>query len=637
MEAAKRRIIDRTREDGRFDTVVEVTKEETDAGSVALTFQINKGEEVTIEEARYHGSEVFDPSELESVTANREREFMGWMIGRNDGELKLPELEMDNARIKDLYLQNGYLDAEVSDPLLMVDFDRYKAKLYFQITEGLPYVVTGVDVQLQESGDMNFTEVREGFLLTAGETFDVNQLRKDMTAIQDFVGSQGYAFARVYPDIQKNETTHEARVVYNVTLGQKVYIRDVIISGNTRTLDRVVRREVYLAPGDLYNLVDIKESRMALNRLGYFETVELQEKRVSESQMDLIVKVKEGPTGNLMIGGGYGSYDGVMYSASVSDRNIFGTGIDFSIQVERSAVSERNQLSFTNPRLNDGPYSVSLSFYDTSYEGYNYDRQSRGVSLGTGRRLGRHWNLSTSLSYSRNKNNYSDDYNLTQYSYFRDGTTEKIALGPVMTFNDTDDYFFPTQGLIFRQSLERAGFGGDEEYTKAYTRFSAFYSFKDRYDLDIILRYKGRLGIAEADINNLDAFPLSSRFYLGGVTSLRGFQSNSIAPYLYNDDGSLYIDPNDNDPVLLGGNRFYSQSLEASFPLVPAARMRFAFFYDYGTIGLDSFTDEERKSYGFGIEWFSPMGPLLFVWGWPVDYEEHDRTANFEFTIGQPF
>ncbi len=608
------RIKQKARSEGYFDTVVEVDTEKVGENSVKLTLLVNKGEKIIIDTLTLCGMKVFDKDDIEDVVANRERhKYFGWLIGVDSGEVKLDELPLDSARIKNLYMTEGYLDAEVSDPLLRVDFDNYRAKLRYHIKEGRRYVVAKVEIeQLQEVVDPK--KLQEELKLQLGKVFNIEKMRKDMERIRRAIADRGYAFVRIVPDFKKENG--KVFIRYLIDPGEKVYIRDVIIAGNQRTLDRVIRREVYLAPGDLYSYTDLQDSRNALRRTGFFSKVNIEERRVDENHMDLIVNVEEMPTGNIMVGGGYSTYEGFIINAAINDKNIFGSGINGQLSIDYSSKSLRFNLGIYNPRVFDSDYSLGFNAYNTRFEYYDYTQDRKGASISVGRKLTRY--LSASLTYAYEQNELSD-VNFDNI-YFQEGKYTKSAFIPSVTFDNTDDYYLPRSGVSVTASIEYAGVGGDEKFIKAYVRGGYYYGLEDLIDYDLILRVKGRVGY----INDNGYLPVFEKFYLGGIRSLRGYQTASISP-------------KDDEGRLIGGKYMFSTSLEASIPMMKNSNMRLTFFVDYGGIGDSSYTDITRMGAGAAVEWISPMGPLQLVFAKPIDAKDDDRTSNFEFSIGTRF
>ncbi|MDR2152134.1 MAG: outer membrane protein assembly factor BamA [Helicobacteraceae bacterium] len=628
IEAARKRLIALAQSEGYYDTLAEIVPT-FEGGKVYLEVSYAKGSRITIVESRFNGAESFDKSDLQTKLANKEKQFMGWFPGRSNGALRLQELPYDGARLKDFYMSEGYLDAEVSDPFLRVDFDTYFATLEYDVIEGEPYDVDKITISATDRLiDLNY--VIADLKLKPNRRFSSEKMRSDIDEIFEAAARDGYAFARVLPDIKKDDNNRLVSIDFRVTYGKPVRIRNVIISGNARTLDRVIRREIFLAPGDLYNLTDLRESKAALRRLGYFESVNIEERRVSENEMDLVAVVKETSTGSLMVGGGYSSYDGFIINASINDRNLFGSGFAYSLGLDTSKRTRRYEVSLTNPRVRDSVYSLSFSVYDTHYEATTYVRDTQGGSVTASRRFGRYFSGGLTGSSSNNKNEYDDPDD-----FYVNGKTTKLSLTPYVGFDNTDDYFIPRSGVALSQSAEFAGFGADEEYMRSVSNFAFYYGFQDLIDYDLILRYRARFQYVDADADDIKKYPIGSRLFLGGARSIRGYQSGSVAPYRRDASGAVAKDKN-GDPRYIGGTRAFNNSVELSMPLIAESQMRFAVFYDYGAIGVDDL-DMKRSSYGLALEWISPMGPLQFIWAWPIDDKPEDSTSNFEFTMGQKF
>ncbi len=603
--------------EGFFDTVVETEVTPLETGSVKVEFKINKGENIIIRKLNLCGAEHLEKSDIESVMANRERDFMGWMWGFNDGKVKIDQLKYEAPRIRDFYMRHGYLDAKVEDPLLRVDFNQYDAILDFKIEEGAVYTVKDVQIELAKPV-IDPVILKDDLKVDPGDVFNIDDLRRDMEKIKVIIANMGYAYVRVIPDFAKNEKDHTAIVKYKVFPGEKVYIRDVVISGNTRTLDRVVRREVFLAPGDLYNLTDLKDSKSALMRTGYFENVVIDERRISEHEMDLVINVKEAQTGNIMVGGGYGSYDGIIFNAAVNDRNIFGSGLSVGLSTDLSRHRSNFNFNITNPRVWDSDYSAGFNIYHNEFENYDYTEKRFGGSVSLGRQIARYWHASVMYQYYSTE--ISDiDPDFPDYEFYANNDFVTSAGTLSLRFNNTDDYYLPRHGMIFGISSQYAGLGGDAEYNKNYMNFAIFQGMEDYINYDLILRYKARLGFFGKD----DKLPISAKFYMGGVRTVRGYESGSIS-----DEENGYR---------IGGKYTFSNSVEASIPLLESAKMRLAFFFDYGMIGNDNFDDYIRAGTGAVIEWFSPMGPISLVFAYPLMEEDGDKTSNFEFTMGQQF
>ena len=636
IERAKERIRQYYESKGYFDTVVDVTKEPVagNESSLFVTMNINRGENIIIENVNLVGAKLFDYGDIEPVVANKEREFMGWMWGRNDGKVKLFELPNDPARIQDKYYQKGYLDATVSNPYLNAYMDNYTADLTYYVTEGEQYRVSSVDIEAPEFLELDKEKILKGFRLESGDVMNSARLRQDMKKLDDMVADKGYAFVRINPKTEKNVEDKTVSIVYEVVPDEKVYIRNVQISGNDRTVDRVVRRELYLTEGNLYSRTDLQDSKDALRRTSYFDEVEIEEQRVGANQVDLLVKVKEASTGSISGGIGYGSSDGLLLNASVSDTNVFGSGMKGVISVDRSDNELSGQIGLTNPRLFDSEYSLGGTLYANDYSWNNYDEKSYGLNVVVGRKLTR--NLSASLGYIIEQSRISGLSDVLKTVGYKDGKSLKSSLIPSITYNSTDDYYLPRTGIIASTSLEFAGVGGDEKFLKSRTNFNWYQGIREWVDYDLIFRFKSSFG----KIWDRGWVPINERLYLGGIRNLRGFESRTVSPKVKVSSGSWYE---------TGGDTSFNSSAELSFPLIERVKMRGVLFVDYGVIrgrianvtapGIVDYVDGRisRYSAGAGIEWVTPMGPLQLIFAKPLKKQDGDDTSTFEFTIGQRF
>lgn len=624
LESAKKRIVDALSQDGKIDSVVEIESEKLENGSMHVTFIVNEGEEIIIKKLRYAGVLTQDSSDFDSMIANKEEQFMGWLWGRNDGKMKVAELQYDPLRIRDFYMQHGYLDAKVDEPFVAVDFDHYTAQMSYNIFEGDVYRVSDILI-FQDTAVIDDKELLEIITLEKNKPFNIKTFRDDAERIKTKIADLGYAYVQVQPDLKKDKEGKSVDVVYRITPGKKVHIRNVIVSGNNRTLDRVVRRELFLAPGDLYSLTNLKDSRNAIGRTGYFESNTIEEKRIDDESMDLIVQTKEAPTGNIQLGGGYGSFGGILLSVAISDRNIFGSGINVGLNLERSQRTSNYSFNISNPRLNDSDFSGNFSIFDSSTEYDSYTTSSMGTSVGIGHRFNRYW--SGYMGYNYSKNDYSDIDSTTSTldpRYYANYAKSSVIASA--TFDNTDDYYVPREGMSFSQSIEKAGVGGDADFIKSRTTFGVYQGLQKLTDFDLILRYKARFNYAEES----GYLPLGEKFYMGGIGSVRGYQGYSISPT----EGTELTT---NEPFKIGGTQTFSNSLEFSVPLVPEARMRATAFVDYGMIGEKSLSEIKRGGYGVSLEWFSPVGPLQLVFSNPIGDKPGDDVTHFEFTIGQRF
>ncbi len=636
VKMSKQAIHTKMETQGFYDTVVEVTSSPVGKGSISLVFEVNKGEKVIIKKMNIVGAKDLIKSDIQFDLANKEKDWWGWLPWRNNGEASIQQLEYDAYRVKDAYMREGYLDAVVSKPLMRVDFGSYNAEVDYKVDEGVQYRVGAISITEEVEG-VTVKKLKSLLTLSEGKVFNIKKMRKDIKTLEEEVGNYGFAYAKVIPQMQKDANSKRVNLQYIIQAGEVVTINDVVISGNDTTKDRVIRRYIYLAPGDKFNATDLKESKSALGRTGFFEKIDIQSQRVSANKINLVVNVKETSTGTISVGGGYGSYEGLMVNASISDKNIFGSGINATLGFELSKISRNYNLSFVNPKIWDSMYSLSMSFYKKDYEYIEYKQDQIGGSISIGKELARHLHASIGVGYVDNQSTYNTDYVSTLINYYND-KYQKTSLYAGLSYDNTDDYYVPREGVKAILNLEYGNLSGDDYNTTLYKGYGdiiktslkvgVYYGLEDIIDYDLILRAKGRYTNISAGSD--EYIPIAERLFMGGVGSVRGYDPYSLSPTTLAGDR-------------IGGTNSASISLEASVPLSKAAKMRLAFFYDYGVIGSDdmpgqpAFSDITRSSAGVVLEWQSAFGPINLVFAQALDDQPGDRTAVFEFSMGSKF
>ncbi|BDQ27230.1 Outer membrane protein assembly factor YaeT precursor [Helicobacter heilmannii] len=699
---------------GYYGSVVETRTENlAGEGAYRIIFDVNRGNNIYITKSVYEGRKQLKSRLVESLSANKQRDFMGWMWGLNSGKLRLNELEYDSMRIQDVYLRHGFLDVNVSSPFLNTNFGTHKAKLYYKVKEGIQYRIAGIEIKINKQV-VPMAKLLKAIKIHKGDVFNIEHMRSDAQILKREVADQGYAFAVVKPDLDKDEKHGKVKVIYHIETGDVVYINDIIISGNQRTSDRVIRREVWLSPKERYSLSKVAASENALRRLGFFSKVKIEERRVNSQLMDLLVNVQEGRTGQLQFGLGYGSYGGLMLNGSVSEKNLFGTGQSMSLYANiATGGGNRNygirgsgrmfsgNLTLRNPRIFDSRYSSSISLFAEYIINYNYIQQGGGFSISAGRMLTNTFSMNLGYNYNINKilgfssPLYEMFYSSKNTVITFDGVPFKGPNGQVLHglwnrdyntpatssftlsthFDNTDDYYFPRNGFTFTNYTTMSGLpsdhplnswnglGGNVRNTKIYGKFAAYKDLKKLLLIDLIARFKTQGGYIFR-YNTEDYLPLNSVFYMGGVTTIRGFRNSSITPKT-------------NLGMWVGGDGLYTGSVELSYGLLKAAKMRLAWFFDwgfltfktpnkaggfweqtyatdvsfkdYGVVGAGYEHGTWRASTGLQIEWISPMGPLVLIF--PIaffnDWSDkkglwfnpnmHDYTQRFAFSMGTRF
>ncbi len=616
---AKKILSDQLKDEGFIHSVIEVNVEKINEQSVSIIFNVNKGDEIIIKKVSYIGAKNLTDTDFEEHTANKQEDLVSWWFGQNDGKIQFSQMQYDSRRIKDVYLRNGYLDARVTPAYSNIDFNTNVADVDFNIKEGNQYKVNKIII-FHNNKIIKTKDITDYFLQKEKKTFNISMIRKDLETIKTKIANKGYGFVKINYDIRKNRANKTTDVIYNVVENNKVYINDVIIKNNTRTLDRVIRRYIYLAPKDLYNFSELKQSKHNLKRTGFFKSVKITEKLVSHNQINLIVDVQEAPTGNIVVGGGYGSYNGWMINASIKDKNIFGSGLDLGFSVEHTNKSDSATISLANPSINDSIYSGNFKLYKKRSLITNNNNSSigdetinsKGLELGVGRSINRFTRIGILYGLDQEDIKFSNDVKAFE-NYLTSSATTYI------NFNNTDDYNLPRSGIKVGTSFKYAGIGGDAKYLQNTTYFKYFLGLNKYINYDAIFRFKTKVGSIQ-DLGNI----FNKTYYMGGPTSLRGYKSYAFQP---------------KDKIENPYKKTITSTIELSLPLIKKANMRLALFYDKASIGEESLNEIKKSSYGVSINWFSPVGPVQFIFSRANKPSEEDKlkTSNFEFSLGNTF
>ncbi|GAX87656.1 outer membrane protein insertion porin family [Lebetimonas natsushimae] len=593
-----------------FNTYINIEKNYITPTKLAIKVIIVKGKKINIKDVNFYGVKQIDKSDLIDLIENQPKTFWSFLPFFNAGELNVFKLPEDRNNIQNFYFNLGYMDSKVQMPLAKVNMDNYSSTIDYKIYEGKRYIIKKISIDYPKNIKVKLPKLE----LKPDKYFNISAMREDLNNIKHAFQNEGYAYVNVYPNIKKEG--NYATIIYKVIPGEIVYIRNVTISGNNKTLDRVVRRNIFIAPGDKYSYQNITDSKYALQRTGYLEDVKIEEKKVSNNQIDLNVKVKEGLSGTLKAGISYGSYSKFGVSFSITEKDIFGSGQKLSASADLSATNKTYSISLYNPRVFDSKYSMNTSIFNDEFEGLSYTSKKRGFTLGIGKMLSR--NLSANVTYGYTKIKLTN-YDETELDYLKPSSTKSYIIGS-LGYNSTDNYFFPTLGMKASASIEFAGIGGDERFTKTIGSFKYFYPLKNStYKTYAILKYRIKAGA----IKDNGYLPIDEKFYLGGIGSVRGFSSYSISP-------------KDNNGNYIGGKYEFVTGPEISTPINRKIKLWASAFVDYGAVGEKSL-DISRASAGIAINWITPVGPLTLVFAKPIKKEDGDDTRTFDFSIGASF
>ncbi|HDH97360.1 MAG TPA: outer membrane protein assembly factor BamA, partial [Proteobacteria bacterium] len=588
----------------------------------------------------FRGNKAFSTEELLKVMRSKRAHSLSWLT--STGYFREELVEADVALLDQFYRDHGYIDVVVSRPIITISQDRRFVYLSFQIKEGEQYRVGRVDV----TGELLFPreEHLKELKLTEGMVFSQSLFEKDRKRISSRYTDIGYAFAEVKPNIKKREGERIVDITYDVRRGRLAYIERIDIVGNERTRDKVIRRELTISEGDLYSGPRIRRSRAKLMRLGYFESVEIKTERGSSpSAVRLVVQVKERMTGSFLVGIGFSSIENIFGTVQISVANLFGTGQKASVNAEIGEVRKDVSLNYLYPYIFDTKFifGVYLLYSDRNYE--SFDRLERSVRVRVGYPLG--WDITGYMSYGVHLVEVSDfSRELRLYMQLEEGKTETTSLEWSLVRNTVDNPYFPTKGSDNRITVEWASdrFGGNVNFLKYLGQTRWYYPvtvFGTKWMP--VFMFNGEGGYAQS----LDGekIPLAERFFLGGLNSVRGFRYRTLGPteadvlpLSSSDPTSRLMDVS----VNIGGDKYVQGNIELMFPLVPSMGIRGLLFYDIGNAfgeGESIELDLLRQSWGFGIRWFSPIGPLRFEWGFPLHPRENEERQVFEFGVGSFF
>ncbi len=606
------------RSKGYYDTKVASKITYPSKGSAKVAFTITEGKKIYIKEIRFHGNKTFSSSELEDVMKTGTHGFFSWLT--DAGLLDMDQLKQDADRIVAFYNNHGFLDAKISDPIITQD----KEWLYitFDIDEGPRYEVGTIDFK----GDLITSKQKLIDLMTIRKEKYMSRkvLRDDILKIQDLYAEKGYAFVEIRPDLTKSRTAKRFDIVFNIRKGDLVYINRIVIKGNNRTRDNVIRRELKIAEGGIFDSKAIRTSSERLQRLDFFDQVSVTPVPTGDpTKMNIDIDVKEKSTGRFSIGVGYSSVDQVVLMGQISEDNFLGLGDSLVFSANTGSVSRLFNLSFTNPHVNDSALSLGIDLFNLERQYTDYTRNSKGGSLRLGYPLWGDW-------IGIGSYNFTDTHltDVTANAAYIIRASEDIhttsSVKYTMRRDVRDRRYGTSKGSYNEASVEYAGgpFGGDSQFTKLEGVTSWYFPLI----LGTTLHLRGSAG--EAWENESGKLPVFERYYLGGINTIRGFKYAKISPK----------DPTTGD--LIGGDKMWYTISEILFPLVASQGVQGVIFYDMGRVFNNdenwSFSDF-RKSTGLGINWLSPIGPLRIVWGYNLDPLSGEAQSVWDFTIGGTF
>lgn len=601
---------------------IDYTVKELDNNQGDIEFVIEEGQKIRIRSIDFQGNQTFTPKALKKVIGTSEKGFFSWLT--SSGELNRANLSQDAARLTAFYHTQGFIHAIVAEP--EIDFEDHWIYITFKIQEGDRYQVGSVDLD----GDLILpkAELMSRVQISRETYFNRERVREDIIGLTDLYADAGFAFAEVLPLTKEDHQNRLVDITYYIQKRNRVYFERIEIAGNTRTRDKVIRRELHIHERERYSGSRLKRSVRNLHYLDFFEDVKVDTRQGStDDQMNVKIEVVEKPTGTFTLGAGYSTVDDVFVTGSVAQRNLFGRGQILKLSGQVGGVADQYNLSFTEPWLFDIPLSATANVYRFRREFDTYEQSSTGAGLAFSYPIFDFTRLS--LAYR---------YDITDLSEITLGASDNIkalegenatsAITSAITYDSRDRAFNTTQGQNHRLAYTYAGLGGDVGFHKVVGELGWYIPVYK----GLISFIRGRSGY----VRPIEGYilPDYEKFYLGGINTIRGFDFQDINIKTVNELGIITEE---------GGESFVQLNFELTYPLFEDIGIVGLVFYDTGNVyGPNASIDlgDLRHAAGYGIRWYSPIGPMRIEGGHILDPREEngeDSGVNWAFSIGGAF
>lgn len=587
-----------------------------DGNQVDVEFIIEEGEKGYIKKIRFHGNKHIGARKLRKYMRTKKKGWFWWITKRGIWDDEMLDADLQN--LQALYFDDGYIQVKIDKPEITISKDGKSIYIDITIHEGEQFKIGEIDFK----GDILTTrkKLQEQLDLKTGEVYSASVLQKDIRKITDLYADEGYAYVDITPLTSKDSEKRIIHLTFDIRKREKVYFEQINISGNAKTRDKVIRREVKVGEGELYSSTALKRGRQKLKTTGYFKEVDFTtSKGTGTDKINLDIKVEEAPTGSISFGAGFSSLEGVIGTAKVSEKNLFGYGYNASLSAAVGGETQQFNFGFTDPWLLGMPLAAGLNIYYDELEYFDtYDSQVAGAKIEFAKYLTDY--ISVSLA---GKAERVDIFNITEdastYVKEQEGVSDTISVTLGFTRDTRNDYYAPSKGSRHGFTMENAGgiLGGDN----TFYRFGGDTSWYFPLPLKTVLHLRGRAGIVQGYDGK--EVPIYERFYVGGINTIRGFE--------YGEAG-----PEDEAGEVIGAEKMVVFNSEFIFPLSTEIGLRGAVFYD-GGLGWDKKFDDWRHSVGFGIRWLSPIGPIRIDWGYNLDPQDDEKSSVWDFTFGAQF
>jgi outer membrane protein insertion porin family len=626
---------------------------------------VDEQSKVEIRRISFIGNAQVSDSELRSVMGTQEGGFFSFLT--DSGTYQEDAFERDLALITAYYYDQGFINVKVAAPQITLSQDRRYMYIAVPIDEGPIFDIGKIDFKGDLIGPKS--DYWERLNTKQNTRFNRSRLGQDIVRLNDYYKDRGYAYVNVTPLTAVDLEKRRVDITFEIEKGQKVYFERINIRGNSKTRDKVIRREMKIAEGELYSQTNLDISRRRINALGFFEKVDVSTKRGSSDEfIEVNIEVSERPTGTFQIGAGFSSVENFIAQAQISQNNLFGRGQTLSLQAQLSGLRQLFALRFVEPYFLDSDWTFAFDIYNQTRVQTNFARNSVGGDLTWGYPLSYESRLFVTyklenVGVTTGRTNLvlsggelSPIAESSVYNLFRGGLTSSVRAS--WSYDSRDNRLFPTKGWFHNAFVEIADtYTGSEN---VFTRFGGFSRFYRPIYGPFVLKLNAEVGIVTS--RDPAGVPITERYFVGGINDIRGFRPRTLGPRIQiqspGEQGQL-------SPLPLGGNMQLIWNSEIEFPLFSRVGISGVVFFDAGNAynledkwcanssggaGVSAKIDPcfdlpgslisgIRSSVGFGFRWLSPLGPLRFEWGIPLDRQKdlNEDALVFEFTIGNFF
>lgn len=599
-----------------------------------VTISVKEKKSAKIKSLQIFGNKNISSDKIKSFMQTSEKGFFSFIS--DSGLYKKELLNRDMQLIRYLYLQKAYYNVQVQEPRIYLDPNDNSISIIINIKEGEKYFIGDLKF---ESNIFDQQELKDLLLIKTGDLFSYAKFQKSISILKNLYGDKSYAFISVLPEVRIDENKKILNIIFRFNLGPSVNIKNITISGNTKTYDHVIRRELLLIPGEKFSNSKKEESISKVRYLGFFKSVDFatHSSLKNPDQLDLTLKVTPKRVGKLNLSAGYSQYLGFSFKAGIDQPNFFGMGHTLVSSVDYSKKNLLLSLSYIYPYAFNTNWDLSGSVFNSSTDRIEYQDTKTGFSFRGSKLLNKRWSNSYSYSFKNTVINLGKNGDI---DLFPIATVNGIAssLGMGLTYDSRDNRLNPAAGKYFNLAYDYTGVGGDLKFSILSSQFRFYKTLSQTYSLV----WKNNLDYAQLFAPG--EYPFNELFLLGGPLSLRGYEWFSVGPYKFSKKSYQNSTIKDENLRRLlaekafGGSKKMLFQTELEFPLLSEAQIRGAVFFDAGFAGNQFYVKDIKSDLGFGIRWFSPIGPLRFEFGWPLRLSKHhNSTSKFYFYIGNSF